>query len=116
MTLPLTPEIVAAAYDFLRTTKPFCEWNLPEPEDVTFKIVRSNTCNGWHLMDKGHHTIAISRNGVAHTMTLIATVGHEMIHLFLRETGVDKRGRHSKVFYRLAEKVARIHGFDPKNF
>ena len=33
MTLRLTPDMLAAAYDFLRTTVPFSRWRLPEADD-----------------------------------------------------------------------------------
>jgi len=119
LTLPLSPEMLAAAYDFLSVTPPFDKWNLPPSEDIGFKVSRSRAWFGQYRWDGNRHTIAISANSVAYAGTLMATMGHEMIHLHLEELGMDDRGgpnTHNGAFRRLAEEVCKVHGFDPKAF
>lgn len=119
MTLPLTHETLAAAYDFLRTTPPFNKWNLPEPEDVTFKVSKAHIY-GWHDKKRGRkkkHVIAVSSRMNGHTMTLIETMAHEMVHLHEQQTGASRGyGDHGAVFKKFTEQVCRRHGFDPKRF
>ena len=38
MTLSLTPDLLAAAYDFLRATPPFKAWRLPESDDIAHTV------------------------------------------------------------------------------
>jgi hypothetical protein len=52
---------------------------------------------------------------VRSTDLLIATMAHEMIHLYQDENGTA-RGHHNAQFRRLAKRVCSIHGFDLKNF
>lgn len=122
MTLPLTPEILAAAYDFLRATPPFIRWNLPEPEDIKFRTSRHPKSAGkyvWDPNDKSHYIIASVR-GIGHTDSLMKFMAHEMIHLHLRIMGWESKGVSSEIhnvaFCKLAAQVCRWHGFDPKAF
>lgn len=119
MTLPLTPEMLAASYDFLSATPPFSGWNLPPSEDIGFKVTRSRRWFARYRWDGNRHTIEVSSNSVGHSLTLLAKMGHEMVHLHLEELGMDGRGTedtHNGAFRRLAEEVCRFHGFDPKAF
>lgn len=119
MTLPLTKEALAAAYDFLAVTPPFNTWNLPPSEEVGFKVSRSRQWFARYRWSGTRHTIEVSSNAVAHTATLFPKMGHEMIHLHLEELDMDSRGTpdtHSGAFRHLAEEVCRIHGWDPKAF
>lgn len=119
MTLPLTPETLAAAYDYLRTTPPFDKWSLPESEDVKFKVTRSRRWFARYHWNGNRHTIEVSTNSVAYSSTLLSKMSHEMVHLHLEELNMDNRGgpdTHSGAFRRLAEDVCKFHGFDPKAF
>lgn len=119
MTLPLTKEMLAAAYDFLRTTPPFNAWSLPEPEDVKFVVSRSRVNFATYHRDGKWHVITMSANCVAYSGTLMNKMSHEMIHLHLEELGMDTRGylnTHNGAFRRLAAEVCKTHGFDPKAF
>ena len=40
MTLPLTPAVLAAAYEYLRATSPFKGWRLPHCDEVEFSVTR----------------------------------------------------------------------------
>lgn len=119
MTLPLTKEMLAAAYDFLCTTPPFRDWSLPDSEDVVFKVGRFRTHCAHYQWNGKQHTITASGNAIGHTDTLIRKLAHELIHLHLEELDMDGRGTantHSGAFRTLAEDVCNIHGFDLKIF
>lgn len=117
MTLPLTPEVCRGAYDYLRVTKPFDGWNLPEGEDLTFKVSRSRKLFGCYYVINARHVIMISARKHGHSLTLLMTMAHEMIHLYQFETGMfSPKTVHNEAFNKLAGLVCRLHGFDPKLF
>ena len=116
MSLNLTPEILRAAYDFLCTTQPFSRWNMPDGEDVRFYVIRNRHVHGWYQKSPHAHEIAISSATVGHTAVLMTTMAHEMIHLHEKHNSVQGHGEHSAAFKKYAERVSKIHGFDPKAF
>jgi hypothetical protein len=117
MTLKLTPEVLAAAYEFLCTTDPFKNWGLPDGDEIVFKVAKSKDLHGWHTVKRGKHHIAISAAGVGHTTSLIQTMAHEMIHLYETIAKLTPSNvQHGAAFKKLAARVCRIHGFDPKTF
>lgn len=118
MTLPLSPDVLRAAYDYLNTTLPFSKWNLPDGDDVVFIVVRDPTVYGRHLhQDRRLHTIKVSSRSVGHTTTLMETIAHEMVHVHEEGTGVGRSDvEHSAAFKKWAAEVCRIHGFDPRRF
>jgi hypothetical protein len=119
MTLPITPEVLAAAYDYLASTEPFRKWNLPDSDDIKFRVVRSRKMFAQYIWD-GTHTIEVSSATVGHTKTLMETMSHELVHLHLRLTGMESRSDnpnvHNAAFRKLAAKVCATHGFDVKAF
>ena len=116
MSLSLTPAILEAAYEFLRTTPPFRGWNLPHADAVAFHVTRSAACYG-EFASGDPPAIYVSDRIVGHTQTLFVTLAHEMIHLHH-----DLRGRersdveHGSRFRRDAARVCRHHGWDIKAF
>ena len=120
MTLPLTPEMLAAAYDYLRTTPPFNRWNLPDAEDVKFIVnrkLKKKLAEYQWLGDR--HSISMCDHGIGHTSTLMRTMGHEMIHLYLEKMGWESRGSdsvHNAAFRRFAAQACKFHGWDLKAF
>ena len=120
MTLPLNAETLAAAYDFLNTTPPFNKWNLPDAEDVGFRLSRRKKELGRYQWDGKRHTIIASSLAIGHTSTLMRFLCHEMIHLHLEATGTDSRrggeDTHNVAFQKFAAEVCKYHGFDPKAF
>lgn len=120
MTLPLTPETLAAAYDYLCTTPPFNKWNLPDSEDVKFTVNKKLKNKFAQYQWTGEqHSIAISAASNGHTSTLLENLGHEMIHLYLEHMGWESRGNesvHNAAFRKFAARVCKHHGFDPKAF
>lgn len=117
MTLPLNPETLKAAYIFLNETPPFNKWNLPDADEIRFKVVRSEANQGWHTFDGKRHLIAVSSNAIGHTFSLIALMAHEIVHVHENNSGICRADvEHSAAFWKWAEQVCRIHGFDPKTF
>jgi hypothetical protein len=120
MTLPLTTEMMAAGYDFLATTPPFSGWNLPDAEDVVFKLSRGEREFGFYRWDGERHTITASVKAIGYTVTLMRFLSHEMIHLYLEKMGWESVGggpnTHNAAFRKFASQVCKYHGFDPKAF
>jgi hypothetical protein len=119
VTLPLNKEMLAAAYDYLRTTPPFSKWNLPESEDVRFIVTRATDRYAHYRWNGKQHTISVSSAAVAFTATLFEKLSHEMIHLHLEENDMESRGTpntHNVAFRKFAARVCKHHGFDPKAF
>lgn len=120
MTLPLTKEMLSASYGYLKETPPFVKWNLPEPEEVEFKVSRRTNEFGRYQLVGGKHTISISAVAIGHTSTLMSVMSHEIIHLHLEESDMESRSgslnTHNAAFRILAAQVCKVHGFDPKAF
>jgi hypothetical protein len=60
--------------------------------------------------------IGVSQRKVRSTGMLMATMAHEMIHLYQHEKGGCTRGAHNARFEKLAARVCRVHGFDRESF
>lgn len=120
--LLLTPEMLESAYEYLRSSPPFCRWNLPHADQVSFRVMgtrdRYGHFRGRHRRARGaddFSEIAISAGRVRSTELLFATMAHEMIHLYQDETGTA-RGHHNPAFRKLAQRVCALHGFDIAQF
>ncbi len=119
MSLPLTPEILEAAYEFLRNTPPFKGWKLPVGDEVEFTVTLLRDREGDHTTYRGtsDHVIRVSSNKIGHTASLVVVMAHEMIHA---KQAVAKtftaNAEHNAEFRRLAKSVCKLHGFDPKTF
>lgn len=117
MTVLLNRDALRAAYDFLCETPPFCKWNLPDSDEIEFKVCKDRALQGWHLIDGKKRTIAVSSGSVGHTATMLEVMAHEMIHVHESHSNACSRGaEHSAAFKRWAAQVCKIHGFDPKSF
>lgn len=105
----LSPAILKAAYDLLAETRPFCNWHLPDSDDVKFIVHAAKEygyCRG--------NEIGISTYRVGRMDCLLETMAHEMIHVYLDRLGV--KSSHGRPFHKLARQVCREHGFDFKRF
>jgi len=114
MTLILTPEVLRASYDFLNSTIPFSRWNLPEGEDVRFKVVRSRSLCGYHdngKPGKRKLVVAVSCIFIKTNAALVLTIAHEMCHVH-QFRHFPRDPEHGPAFKRLADQVCKIHGFD----
>lgn len=114
MTLPLTKETLAAAYDYLLTTPPFNEWHLPDSGDIDWHISRSHSHCGTanYQPATGRVRIEISSYRTRRTQSLMELMAHEMLHILEWKNGIHTKAEHSKGFHKLADKVCLIHGFD----
>lgn len=115
MTLRLHPDLIAAGYDFLRQSTPFKGWRLPEADEIGFGIVEDPTVFADFCLMNGEPLIRVSgMNG--HTNTLLATIAHEMIHLYQHLNKLDKGDDHNADFWKRAKRVCNVHGWDYKTF
>lgn len=119
--LHITPQILAAAYEFLRALPPFNRWKLPPASELQFKVTSSKDTEGYYDDKRGKNdkpgqkpTIGISQVFVGHSHSLLETMAHEMTHVYLFRKKVRKY--HGPEFQRCAERVCKYHGFDPKRF
>ena len=115
MTLQLTPEVLQAGYDLLNLTRPFNRWNLPS-DTVIFKVAKSRREHGWFTVDAKDRLLIVASSALTgHLITLLGTLGHEMIHLHQHLTGMPIN--HGPAFKKLAQEVCKYHrDFDPKAF
>jgi hypothetical protein len=120
MTLPLSPELLGAAYRFLLHTPPFKTRKMPPSSKVKFIVARFRRDYASYQWDGKQHTIRMSINAIGHTSTLLKYLGHEMVHLYLEENGLESRAggqdTHNAEFKKLAKIFCRYHGCDPKAF
>jgi hypothetical protein len=115
--LIITPDIVEATYELLRVTPPFNKWRLPPGDAVEFRVTASCTMMGTCDVHAAAPCIELSERLHGHLSTVLQTVAHEMLHLW--QDG--RRARrltvaHNAEFRRVAQRIARIHGFDPRTF
>lgn len=118
--LHLTPEMLEAAYEYLRTTPPFNKWRLPDTDSIEFHVIKPRADlladYQWWAVDGeiAHHRIRVS---VKHGKfkELIESMAHEMCHMRQRLMNTTY-ATHGRVFKRLAAQVCRHHGFDEKMF
>lgn len=113
MSLALTPELLEAAYEFLRCTPPFKRWKLPPGETLKFKITRSIDSRGYAI---GVTEIGVSSRNIGRTEALFMVMAHEMVHTHLNMLGRHGRAEHPKEYWRCARLVCKHHGFDVKMF
>ena len=110
----LTKEVLRQAYDLLSVTEPFRRWNMPAHDDIKFVVSRERSdVTGYYINRNGQHEIGVSERWVRSTITLLATMAHEMIHLHQRRTCMETRLQHNRAWHLLAKRVSQHHGFDP---
>jgi hypothetical protein len=92
-------------------------WNLPDGEDVIFRVERHPHRYGGYRRENGKHVILISARCIGYTDSLMRTMGHEMVHLHQGDVKMETPGSdHNAAFRKLGLRVSRIHGWDPKVF
>lgn len=116
MTLRLSAELLAAGYDYLRTTDPFIGWKLPKSGRIKFAVIKDPRRFADFGVENGVPTIRVSTARNGHTNTLLSTVAHEMIHAHQYLKGLETKGEHNADFKRRAARVCSAHGFDLKTF
>jgi hypothetical protein len=118
MTLPLTPQVLAAAYDYLRATAPFKSWKLPESDAVEFSVTRHRDRSADHTTycRSTDHIIRVSAYYTKTTADLMECIAHEMIHAHQVRIKTETKQEHNTAFARLNRAVARIHGWPVETF
>ena len=118
MTLRITPEMLAASYEFLRVSAPFRAWGLPDADEVEFHVIAARDRRGHYCRGvSARHRIAVSSANVGHSETLLRTVAHEMLHLYQNERCSETpNAEHNAEFRRFARIICLHHGFDPRAF
>lgn len=86
----------------------------PESDELGFHVVRDAGLSADFGVRDGMPCIRVSEANNGHSLTLLATLAHEMIHLRQHLTG--DREHHGPRFRRMAARVCAVHGFDPKVF
>lgn len=104
---------VIAAYELLRTCKPFLSWRLPPADEIEFEVIGTGHVYG----DCDGESLRISRAKHGHLNTILQTVSHEMIHLHqMRNKLETPNTEHNADFHKRAARVCRVHGWDAKSF
>src|ERR1700753_3934956 len=113
--LHLTPDCLENAYEYLRGTLPFRRMNLPHADNLVFRVMGARDRFG-HFRGRiksmpDLNEIAASVRGGKSTALLMATIAHEMMHLYQHENGSSTGSSRNAEFERIAARVCRIHGF-----
>jgi len=116
MTFSLTPEALAAAYDYLCEFEPFNKWNMPPAEDVRFRVIKTKDRTAHYRMVKGVHEIAVSAAYVGRHEMLLSSMAHEMVHAHMAQTCWNRRNPHDAAFQKFADRICKIHAFDRLTF
>jgi len=112
----LSPMILAASYELLRSTKPFNRWHLPQAQNIRFRVYRSKAERGQLEREGERLIIGVSEHSNGHLYSLLETLAHEMVHLRMILLGMRSWNAHGVHFERLARQVCAAHGFDLKAF
>lgn len=110
----VTPEMMETMYEYLRLTPPFKGWKLPDPDELSFKVITSGQIHGECGENKDHIYISISITNVYTSNDLMKTMAHEMIHVeeWRRKINED----HGKFFNRAARRACAWHGWLERGF
>lgn len=115
----LHPLHIERAYILLCTLAPFCEYKMPQSDEIEFHVVRDKKLLGWHKQRNNKdltNVIAISYRGVGHLDSLMRVLAHEMIHLAQAHNGTTSRAMHNAEFNRMAQEVCDSMGWDLRQF
>lgn len=108
----LTPEMLAACYELLRTTKPFDGWLLPPASEIQFVPMPRMGRTGYadYAPLKRHHRIRVSEARHERLSRVLETMAHEMCHLKQHCCHATRNSAvHGKVFQKLADQVCKHH-------
>ena len=113
----LTPTILRATYALLDECRPFCKWNLPDADDIVFKVDHSRKNCGQYTKYKSSHLITLSSRFHGRVGNVVETMAHEMIHLHVwRHPGTSRGVEHNPAWRRYATEVCNELGFDRTMF
>jgi hypothetical protein len=116
MTIPLTSETLAAAWDYVCSMPPLSEWNLPASDEISFRVIRTKKVYGQLSYNK-KYVIEISAAKCGRHETILSTLCHEAAHMHQHSACfMNRRNAHDAAFWALADQVCAIHEFDRKLF
>jgi hypothetical protein len=112
----VTADACEAAYDFLRAISPFKGWALPPGDDIEFHITRFDHVADCSIVptEDGAIRIRISEKCHEHLTTLLMSMAHEMIHVYLVRQG--KPISHNAEFMKIGRRLCRQFGWDAGQF
>lgn len=117
MTIPLTPDTLASAWDYICTIPPLSGWNLPDSEEITFRVVKTKKIYAQLSYIRKKYLIEVSEAKCGRHETILSTLAHEACHMHQHSACfMNKRNFHDKAFWLLADEVCRFHEFDRKLF
>lgn len=108
--MQISVDAVVAAYTFLRATRPFRRWRLPDADEITFTITGSKVHFG--DADWSKRSIWVSGRLIGHTDTLLRVLAHEMAHF--RADAQGETAVHGRLWHRAVRSICREHGWDAK--
>ena len=107
----LKPKYIRALYLGYKNIYPFDKYQLPN--NLKFKIIDDASAYGYFDVDPMR--IEISRTLCTDFLLVKETLLHEMCHLVMYyNLGYKNYDEHSKDFYRLVYKCAKVYGLDNK--
>ncbi len=112
----LTPEMLEAAYELVRTTPPFKGWHLPAGEEVEFFLSRHRHNAADCQQTNGRWRIRVSAHYTGNLDTLLRYMMHEMVHIAQGIKCPSEKAEHGRDFKTRARLVCRVHHIDPKTF
>lgn len=112
----MTPAMLEASYELLRTTPPFRGWRLPPGDEVEFHTINSGKFAADYRPLGGGHIIRINTQWHASIHSLTKTMAHEMTHMHHALRHPKDTAHHGKRFWAFAKTVCRHHGWSVKEF
>lgn len=106
----LSADAVVAAYSFLRATRPFNRWRLPDADEIVFTVTGSKVHYGAANWSK--RSLWVSGRLIGHTDTLLRVLAHEMAHF--RADAQGETAVHGRLWHRAVRSICREHGWDAK--
>lgn len=100
----VTSASILMCYDFLRSVKPFSNWDLPD--EIEASVLDDAESFGEFIQPS---EINISRVLVFDMDTFVRTMAHEMIHLRQHQLGLEPD--HGKTFWNLSRDVCSHFGW-----
>jgi hypothetical protein len=85
---------------------------MPNAADMKFLVLKSPAL----YADTDGYRIRVSEGKNGHLVSIAASVAHEMAHILLRIRGHADWDAHGDKFNRIARRICKRCGFDPKGF
>jgi len=111
----LNAKFVHGLYCTFLKAPPFCNLEMPDPDDVHAFVVDNKTIQGAAHKTKDVYQLQISKVNLEKFSSVFEVVLHEMVHLHFMYRGF-KDHKHDAKFKRLANKVCDIYHLDRKTF